>query len=100
MESYQNATGEKEVEKWKEKDWVWTEVDERKGMGVEAAGGLDKQGATELKTPGVRESDARADNYETTEEPAHSDGPGNSCGLAVAGVIRNPIFLPIRNASE
>ena len=53
-----------------------------------------------MKTPGARESDAREDDCETTEEPAHSDGLGNSCGLAVAGAIRNPIVLPIRTASE
>ena len=46
MESYRNATGEKEVEKWKEKDWAWKEVDERKGVVVGEAGGLDKQRAT------------------------------------------------------
>ena len=46
MASYQNATGDKEVKKWKEKDWVWNKVVERKGVVVEAGGGLDKQRAT------------------------------------------------------
>ena len=69
-------------------------------MVVEEAGGLDKQWATELKTPVAQESDAREDNCENLEEPVHSDGLGNSCGLAVAGAIRNPIVLPIRTASE
>ena len=100
VKRYQNATGEKEVEKWKEKGWAWNEVDGRKGVAVRVAGGLDKEWVTVLTTPGDRERNARVDNRETREEPAHSDRPGDSDELAVAGAIHNPSVLPILTTSE
>ena len=126
IKPYQNTRGEKEVEIWREKgdgriegDVVNEQdvstmdlgadtdscapdlVDPRWNLeAVEAAGGLDKHWATELKTPREREINAREGNYETTEELPHSDRPVSSEGLAVASTIRNPIVTSIRTASE
>ena len=85
MKPHQNATGKKEVEKWKEKGWAWNEVEERKGTAVEAA---EREGRAEV-----------GDNSGNMEEPGNGDRPCSSDEFT-SDAIQNQSVLPIRTASK
>ena len=117
MKSYQNMTGEKKVDKWREKDGGQNEGEKEKDvstmdLGMEmnsftqglvdsgwkvdigmVAGKPDGEWRTALSISGERESWTE-EKHETTEKPENSNRPRS------AGAIQNPSVLPIRTASE
>ena len=123
MEWYQNSTGEKEVEKWREKDCFLRDGNEEKAVStidlgakmnrcardlidsglnpdaVGAAGMQDEERLSGLATSGELGPCAERINHGTTEEPESSGGSHSSDDIAM-DAIQNPSTLPIRTASE
>ena len=120
---YRNATGEKEVEKWKEKDNVWKAVEqdrdasmmalgmEKKGfahdlvvMAVKAGTKQDvdwADGERSQAVPGSGElaGNARDDNRRTADDLGSRYRP-HSSNHSTTGAIQNPGFRPIRTVSQ
>ena len=123
MERYQNSTGEKEVEKWREKDCFLRDGNKEKAVStidlgarmkscardlvnsgwkpdaVEAAGGADEERFSALATSGERKCCAERIYHGTTEEAENSSQSHSSDGIT-GNAIRNPSALQIRTPSE
>jgi hypothetical protein len=124
LNSYQNATGEKKEEKWREKDWGPNEVEKERGVstmglrmdtqgfaqslagpdgkravGEQAAGEMDRKQSILLLTSGERVGNAGED-HETTEELNRNYQPDSGNEADARCGMRNPSFQHIRTASE
>ena len=125
LKAYRNITGEKEVEKWREKgdgriegDVVYEQdvstmdlgantyscapdlVDPRWNLeAVEAAGEQDEEGLIALVTSGGKDRCAEVDKHGTTEKLDNSYRPHISHAIT-DDAIRNPSLQPVRTASE
>jgi hypothetical protein len=123
INAYRNSTGEKEVEKWREKGCVWKQVDKEKGVStmdlrmktegfgqdladsgwrqavVEAAGDMDKERPIALTTSGERGRNVEQENHGATEEQDNSCKPHNSSDVT-SRAIRSPGVQQMRTASE
>ena len=122
MEWYQNSTGEKAVEKWREKDCCLGDSDEKdvcmidlgakmdscaqdlvdsgwKPDVVEAAVVEDEERLSAVATSGELRQCAERINHGTTEE-LESSGGSYSSDCVTSSAIQTPTALPIQTPSE
>ena len=102
MNWYQNTTGEKKVEKWREKGYGENEL-EKDEDGSMMVPGMEEDFTWDLVgiavTEGAEQEVDRVNRERTADERESSGGPHCSEDLTI-DAIRNPSIQPIRTASE
>ena len=100
---YQNATGEKEVEKWREKDTIRKSVEKDKDASMMVSGMERRNYLQDLAgmamNEGVEQEVDTVNREGTADERESSGGPHCSEDLTI-DAIQNPSVLSIRTASE